>query len=327
LQLSRPFIRLPYGFDAQRLAGEVRALPDSLWMAHPSGFPGNSAVSLVSREGKDNDDMQGRMCTTPHLDGAPCLQQVMASFGEVLGRSRLMKLAPGAEVSLHVDFNYHWHTRVRIHIPVITNPGVTFFCGDESLHMKAGECWIFDSWNRHRVVNGGAGERVHLVLDIAGSSRFWQTVRKMEQLDPARDTGAIERTVRYVPFEAGARVEILTENFNIAPVMAPGELDALVREVVADFAANPKNDAGLAAAYSELLTDFARDWRELWLQYGYRREGWPEYEAAITRVRRRLHPKRRALVTKSNDIGVNPIVVQRILNAALATDQYERFAS
>lgn len=327
MQISRSFIRLPYGFDAERLAKEVRALPHALWMTHPSGFHGNSAVPLVSRDGGDNDDMQGRMCTTRHLEGAPYLQQVMASFGEVLGRSRLMKLAPGAEVSLHVDFNYHWYTRVRIHIPVITNSGVIFFCGNERVHMNAGECWIFNSWNRHRVINSGAEERVHLVLDTAGSSRFWQTVRQMEQLDPVRDNESIDAMVRMVPFEPGKKAEIRTENFNIAPVMSPGEVDALVREVIADFAGNPNNDARLVASYRELLTDFAKDWRELWLRYGYSREGWSHYEAVISHVRRRLHPQNRALVTESNDIGVNPIVIQRILNAALATDQFERFAA
>jgi len=38
-----------------------------------------------------------------------------------------------------------------------------------------------------------------------------------------------------------------------------------------------------------------------------------------------LHPDRRALVTASNEIGVNPIIVQRILRSALAPEQYEPF--
>jgi hypothetical protein len=284
-------------------------------------------VPLVSRDGGDNDDMQGGMQPTRHLDDAPYLQQVMASFGEVLGRSRLMKLAPGCEVSLHVDFNYHWYTRVRIHIPVITNPGVVFICGPERLHMKAGECWIFNSWNRHRVVNQGAEDRVHLVLDTTGSSRFWQTVRDMEGFDPVRDVAEIDRRVTAVPFDPDTRVPLETENFNIAPVMSPGELEALIRELIVDFAGNPKTDATLVANYRDLLTDFARDWRVLWLRFGYGRDGWPHYEAAINSVRERLHAQNRALVTGSNDIGVNPIILQRILNAALAPDQYVRFAS
>lgn len=319
MKIARPFIRLPYAFDAVRLAEEVEKLPDHAWMVHPAGLRGNSAVPLISRDGGNNDDFHGSMRTTPHLHGCPCLKQVLASFGEVLGRSRLMKLAPGCEVSTHVDFNYYWYTRVRVHVPITTNAGVIFYCAQESLHMKPGESWIFDSWSRHRVVNGGEEERVHLVIDLAGSSRFWKTVRHMQHFDPATDTEALQKQVRRVPCEPQIPVQIDTENFNIAPVMSPGELDVLVRELIIDFTGNPQNDPALVDEYRELLIGLSQDWRQLWLRHGYSREGQPHYEAAIEQVRRRLHPNPRALVTASNEIGVNPIVVQRILNSLLGT--------
>ena len=114
MDIARPFVRLPFAFDAKRLADEAAALPASAWMAHPNRMTGNSAVALISRDGGDNDDFDGRMQTTPHLEACPYIGQAIASFGEVFGRSRLMKLAAGAEVSTHVDFNYHWYTRERI---------------------------------------------------------------------------------------------------------------------------------------------------------------------------------------------------------------------
>ena len=40
-----------------------------------------------------------------------------------------MRLAPGAGVPEHADINYHWHTRVRVHIPVFTSPAIRFHCG------------------------------------------------------------------------------------------------------------------------------------------------------------------------------------------------------
>lgn len=326
VEISRPFIRLPYAFDAERLAEETAALPDIAWMTHPAGFRGNSAVPFISRNGEVNEDFHGRMLETRWLESCPYARQVLGAFDEVLGRSRLMKLATGAEVSTHVDFNYHWYTRVRVHVPVVTNPAVRFQCADESLHMRAGECWIFNSWRRHRVVNDGGQDRVHLVVDLAGSSRFWSTVRKMERFDPVSDRQAIESVLRSVPFEPESAVRLATERFNVPPVMAPGEVDALVRELVSDFTAHPANDPDLVARYRELLLDFARDWREIWHLYGYQRAGWPRYHAAIEAVRSRLHPDSRALVTASNEVGVNPIVVQRILRAALVTDQFDAFA-
>ena len=325
MEISRPFIRLPWQFDAMRMSDEVAKIDASAWMQHPSRLSGNSAVALISRDGRDNDDFEGEMAETRHLTGSPYLRQVLASFDEVLGRSRLMKLAAGSEVATHVDFNYHWYTRVRIHIPIITNENVTFFCGDRSLHMRAGECWIFNSWRRHRVVNDGSEDRVHLVVDTAGSSRFWQVVRAMEAMPAGQNEQLAAGSLQSIAYDAGAHPSIRTERFNIAPVMAPGELDALVLDLVSDFERNPDNDPELVERYKRLLFDMRKNWRELWHLYGYRRDGWPHYRRLLDSVHRQLHPDRRALVTSSNNLGVNPVIVQRILRSALAVDEFDHF--
>lgn len=312
MRLSRPFIRLPFVFAADALAEEMRALLAEAWLAHPSGLIGNSAIPLISRDGGDNNDFSGRMAPTPHLDHCPYHRQVMASFGEVLARSRLMRIEPGCEVPPHVDFNYHWRSRVRIHVPVVTAPEVRFHCGESRVHMEAGSCWIFDSWRRHRVINGSQQDRVHLVIDLAGSSRFWRRVRA-ELAAPSEPV--------FLPPDPRAEVALMTERYNQSPVMAPGEVDGLVAELVADFSAASSNDPHLVRRYQELLEDFAQDWRELWQQHGPEPAGRPHYRGLIERTMRSLHPDRRALVTASNGIGVNPVIVQRILRAALVSDE------
>ncbi len=294
-------------------------------MAHPSRMSGNSAVALISRGGGENDDFDGAMAETPHLQACPYVRQVIASFGEVFGRSRLMKLGAGAEVSQHVDFNYHWYTRVRIHIPVTTNPAVIFYCGDQRVHMRAGECWIFNAWKRHRVTNDSDQDRVHLVVDTAGSSRFWNVVHTMAQYDSLADSAKIGELTKFITYEPGKDVEIMTEQYNISPVMSPGEVDALVAGVIREFETNPDNEPDLIASYKKVLIDFAKDWREVWNLHGYQREGWQKYQDAIDRVSGALNPNPRALVTQSNDIGVNPIIVQRILRSALAVDKMRHF--
>lgn len=286
---------------------------------------GNSAVALLSRGGGDNDDFVGAMFETPHLKQCPYIRQVMASFGEVFGRSRLMKLAAGSEVSLHVDLNYHWYTRVRIHIPVITNPDVIFYCGDEQINMRAGESWIFNAWRRHRVFNGGDEDRVHLVLDTSGSSRFWHTVGQMSDLDREADQDLIYQMITKVPYREGGSADIRAERYNIAPIMSPGEIDALVRELIEDFERADENNPDRIVQYKSLLTDFAKDWRELWLLYGYQRQGWPLYEALIDEAVKKMHPDRNALITSTNKVGVNPIIMQRIFWPALSVDHYDQF--
>ncbi len=316
MRLSKPFIRLPYRFDAERMAEEIRRFPPDRWMAHPSGLPGNSAIALISSNGGDNDSFEGEKKPTPHLEECEYIRQVMASFGQVLSRSRLMKIDARCQLNLHVDFNYHWFSRVRIHIPIITDPSVIFHCGQSSLHMRPGECWIFDSWRRHRVVNPSARDRIHLVIDTSGSSRFWDLVRSVEHSDPSNTAASAE----FLPFRPGKPVALRAESFASLPVMAPGECSALIEDLIADFSANPENEPRLVSTYAALMRGFASDWRELWLLYGHRQEGLAHYRALIRNTRRQLHPNMRALTVQSNRIGVNAIFAQRVLNAALVPD-------
>lgn len=313
MQLAKPFIKLPFQFDVERMQSELNAMPASAWMAHPSGIKGNSAIALISREGGDNDDFAGRMQVTPHLTSSAYLQQAIGSLGEVFGRSRLMRLAPGAEVAAHVDFNYHWYSRVRIHIPITTEPRVTFFCGDQSTHMAAGECWIFDSWRRHRVVNGGVEDRVHLVIDTAGSSRFWQMVQTADAMPVAE-----------VTYNENWQGRVRTEQFNNLPVMSPGEIDHLVLGLIEDFSAHPKNLPQRVQHYTSILNDFRHNWREIYAEFGPLPEVLPRYQQLVTKLKGEMHRDPRALITHSNEVGVNPIIMQRIVRAALAPEMFEQ---
>jgi hypothetical protein len=172
MRLDTPFLKLPIRFDPDALAAEVRALPESAWSAHPTGFVGNEAVRLVSPGGQQTDEFSGPMGPTKQLELCPYIQEIMGEIGGVWGRSRLMGLAAGGDVPSHIDTHYYWRTHLRLHIPVITNPAVLFTCGDETVHMEAGECWAFDSFRRHRVENKGVEQRIHLVLDTVGGGNL-----------------------------------------------------------------------------------------------------------------------------------------------------------
>src|SRR3546814_15753035 len=63
---------------------------------------------------------------------------------------------------------------MRVHVPVVTTPAVRFHCGESDINMGAGECWIFDTWRRHDVVNTGDVDRIHLVMDTAGGTELWK---------------------------------------------------------------------------------------------------------------------------------------------------------
>src|SRR5690606_15907891 len=113
---------------------------------------------------------------TPWLLQSPYIQQAMATIGGTWGRSRLMRLSGNAEVTPHVDTNYYWREHIRVHVPIITTPSVRFQCGSAEVNMAPGECWIFDTWRLHNVLNEDENMRVHLVVDTVGGDAFWDHV-------------------------------------------------------------------------------------------------------------------------------------------------------
>ena len=321
MRLEAEFIPLPYAFDAARMAEEIAQFEAQPWMDHPDNTEGNAAIALISAGGGDNNGFRGEMTPTPHLARCPYLQQVIASFGEVFGRSRLMRLEPGCEVKAHVDYHYHWHHHVRIHVPIVTSPEVIFHCGDASVNMRAGEAWIFDSWRRHRVVNGGTRARVHLVIDTTGSSHFWHTI---ERSLAAVRAGAPLAPMR-VPWEPGRTVEIATERYNLQPVLAPGEVEYLTRDLIADFDKVPENDPAAIALYRQTLLDFCRDWRALWHRFGIHQPGWPHYARLVASTARALPDLDPPLVLENRTGLAKAAFAARVLNVAVSREIYADF--
>ncbi|MCL6729121.1 aspartyl/asparaginyl beta-hydroxylase domain-containing protein [Sphingomonas hankyongi] len=263
MRLTQPLLKLPISFSEERLAAEVQALPSSAWQPHPSNFEGNDAVRLVTPRGSATDDLAGPMFPTEALRACPYIMQIMAELGAVWGRSRLMGLGPGREVPPHVDSHYYWRTHLRIHIPVITNPKVTFMCADQSVHMQAGECWAFDSYHGHGVRNDGDERRVHLVLDTVGGARLWDLV------DGAQNGGADEF---FLEPDSRAAEPIAYEQVNSPKVMSPWEIRghlAFLREHVLP---HPQlNDVWRA------LDRFVTSWMAAWARFGTSDEGLPLY--------------------------------------------------
>lgn len=312
MKLTHEFIRLPLAFDAEQMADEVRALPPEAWQAHPTGYMGNSATPLVSVGGEANDFFAGPMGETRWLKQSPYLRQVLASFQVVLGRSRLMALAGGNEVPQHVDSNYQWFTRVRIHVPIITFPEVTFYCNDKAIHMRAGEAWIFDNWKVHRVVNGSRELRVHLVADTVGSSAFWGMV--------ARSLGSGEGSAdaRKMDFNPAATPELRLERFNTLDVMHPGEMEMLTEDLIADLlASGSRNAPELVQAFVLVVRGFYQDWKSLWSYFGAGKDSWPMYEKRRNRVMDDLLAIAQPLVLNSNGAIAQKIMRARVLVACV----------
>jgi hypothetical protein len=274
LRLQAPFIQLPLLFDPAALADEVSALDKSLWKPHPQGFPGNSMLPLVAVDGDpDNESFAGPMQPVPALADCPYLSQVMASIGVVLGRSRLMRLSGHAEVTRHVDQGYYWTERVRVHVPIVTQPTVRFECGDVAVNMAAGECWIFDTWRPHRVINDAEASRIHLVIDTVGGDGFWPLASRGR----VHGVPAPGWQPRRIAPDDNAVPMLAFESSNVPTVMTPWEMNSQLGLLFAD--AVPSEHLG---AVRQRAGNLVRTWRSLWAQYGDAPEGHAYFRAAIS---------------------------------------------
>ena len=266
MRLDTEFIQLPLTFDAARLATEVAQFDENAWRPHPEGHPGNSALALIAVNGDPaNDDVRGPMRATPHLDRCPYLRQVLAAFHAVWGRTRLMRLDGNAEATSHTDTNYYWSQHARVHVPVVTDDDVRFICGDKSVHMRAGEAWIFDTWRPHNVLNPNPTRRIHLVADTIGSAAFWELVDR---------AGAAPAHVAYDPLRA---VRLAMENFNHPMVMTPSEQGEMI---------------ALLEGGGQAVHTFHRDWRAAYARFGESPEGRPLYQQLLKRFAAAIEPMR-----------------------------------
>ncbi len=274
MKLHAPFIQLPLRFDAERLAAEIAALGEGPWRPHPQAYPGNSMLPLVAVGGDSaNEAFAGRMTPTPELKRCPYLMQVFASLGATVGRSRLMRLSGHAEVTRHVDQGYYWIERVRVHVPIVTQPTVRFECGDAAINMAAGECWLFDTWRQHRVINDAEQSRIHLVIDTVGGGEFWRTVGRGRPHGAPPDPAWQPRLV--VP-QPGPSALFALETINIPEVMSPWEMNAHFALLFSDAVPHPQ-----LARVQQLAAELSRTWRGLWARFGTAPEGRPHYIATM----------------------------------------------
>jgi hypothetical protein len=274
MKLDVPLLKLPRQYCAETLAAEVMSLPRSAWIAHPGKLAGNDAVPLITPGGAITNGFAGPMAPTEHLLACPYIMEIMADLGAVWGRSRLMGLAPASDVPEHVDVGYYWRTHVRLHIPVITNPKVEFTCDGRTVHMKAGECWAFDSFCLHNVRNLGTEKRVHLVLDTVGGDKLWDMM-----VETRRSEGQ-ELPLEYVEPGSTSVGNLAFERINTPEIMSAWEVRCHI-----DFLVRQAPQAPQLPEVVDTLDRFSTAWSAAWAQYGPSHDGLPRYQQLLARIR------------------------------------------
>lgn len=311
MKLQARFLQLPLMFDAALLAREIATIPQSEWRPHPAGFAGNDFLPLVAVNGDPaNETFSGPMRPTSYLSPErPYLWQTLAGLGAVLGRTRLMRLSGHAEVSEHADVNYYWRERMRVHVPIVTQPAVKFYCGDAVAHMAAGECWIFDTWSLHRVVNDQTHARIHLVVDTVGGERMLQLMGQGRMPDKPSPPGWSPRLLAPSP----ERPTLECETLNVPIVMSPWEIREHINFLLGETAPNQPAVADVARAASR----FVHGWRAVWSAYGESEAGWPRYQALLDVFSRDLKTARAHDLLLVNEVDFFECIRSLVLEFAL----------
>lgn len=194
-----------------------------------------------------------------------------------------------------------------MHVPIVTQPTVRFECGAAVINMAAGECWIFDTWRNHNVINDASQSRIHLVADTVGGEAFWNLVAAGRGHEADR-TGW--QPARIAP--SAAPVELVLEHYNIPQAMSPWEANYHMRRLLDD--ADP-HDPAPPAAHAQ-VERFFQAWRGLWARYADSGEGQAEYWAALERFVQQV-PEPVAMIRLANGTRWIDGVLARVAKMAI----------
>lgn len=96
----------------------------------------------------------------------PLVAPVLRAIGStMLARVLIVKLKPGGVIDPHEDTGRYAKAYSRFHLVIKSEPGNTFTCEDETVHMQAGELWWFNHRGEHTVRNDSDEDRIHLIFD------------------------------------------------------------------------------------------------------------------------------------------------------------------
>ncbi|RSY79365.1 hypothetical protein DAH66_17520 [Sphingomonas koreensis] len=80
-------------------------------------------------------------------------------------RVLLVRLEAAAKIGSHRDHGHSLARAHRIHLPIITNPGVEFGIAGHIRHLAAGELWEVNNRKVHGVRNASDTHRIHAIFD------------------------------------------------------------------------------------------------------------------------------------------------------------------
>jgi hypothetical protein len=80
--------------------------------------------------------------------------------------SFITRLNPRGTINKHADRGYFLEKCHRIHVPLKTNKGVTYWIDGKQYYWEVGNVYEFNNLLEHEVINNSDQERIHLILNL-----------------------------------------------------------------------------------------------------------------------------------------------------------------
>lgn len=244
------------------LAAEVSAAGVP-WTENYSEYQsgGWKTVALYNSDGdpQHNDLEDGAPVPTELALRLPRLRRFIEGLGLSLMWARLLRLEPGACLWEHTDYgasNLRRAERLRLHVPLVTNPEAVLVFPSHTVHLAAGYLWkLSPDEVRHGACNFGVEARLHLILDCYVDAGLRSAVAG-ERLDPA--------LVREKPaFSAAKRRQLFGAADTLVQAGELSQAEQLFRRTFLGYALGELTSYDLLSEYFESRGDAERaaHWR------------------------------------------------------------------
>lgn len=163
--------------NVSELAKAVADIPDYLWEIENNNKPNkfealDKTKHIVFRFVKNTQNHRESYDLNLWNSWSPLLLPVMEEATlcfeyerSAYPRVMLAKMDPGGVIHPHVDANTSAGFPHKIHVPLQTNPHVTFYIEPNNYHFEVGKAYEVNNRVMHGVKNEGSTSRIHLIFE------------------------------------------------------------------------------------------------------------------------------------------------------------------
>lgn len=170
-------VKLPLGFDVQKLQEETKALAKDQFeyykviQLRAPAYLVDTSLPFPPPAADYADGSWTDWLNTPELEKSPYLKSIIETFQKktTVNLVRLLRLAPNAVVKEHTDPTLGLEVEksmIRLTIPIFNSKDMVFNINKTPVNMKPGECWYLDLTRPHEIINNVNEERINLTIDM-----------------------------------------------------------------------------------------------------------------------------------------------------------------